>query len=105
MQKCIECGSNLIEIDFSKSKTDYKHTADKHGRAFKCKKCNLIYLDEKTSEKIEKELKKAIKDKQIKVDGEVWEEVSKFVKGHKKAYPSIKFFTQRALLEKMSREN
>ena len=105
MEKCIECGSKLVEIDFSKSKAGYKHSPDKHGRAFKCTKCNLIYLDDKTSERIEHELKKAIKDKQIKVDGEVWEEVDKFVKSHKKAYPSIKFFTQRALLEKMSREN
>ena len=105
MEKCLDCGSKLKEIDFSKSKAGYKHDSKKHGRAFKCSKCNTVYFDESTSKRLSKEIEKATKDKLIKVDEETWNEVKQFVKTHKRDYPSMKFFTQKALLEKLSREH
>lgn len=104
MDRCIDCGSKLIEIDFSKSKADYKHNTKKHGRAFKCKKCNIVFFNAKTSRQVKNELEKAPKDKLIKVDKSIWEEVHAFVSKRKRDYPSIKFFAQRALVEKILRE-
>lgn len=101
----MECGSKLVELDMSKSKSGLRAGSKAPGRAFKCPKCNIIYFDEHTSAKVKKDLNKAIKDKLIKVDESIWQDVQVFVRDHKCNYPSVKFFTQKALLEKLARES
>jgi len=99
MRKCKECGGKMKEIDFS-SVPEIKHTKST-GKAYECKKCGDIESDRESSRRLREEL---TSDKSVKIDRTIWEKISTFVRKHKAEYPSMKFFTQKAVLEKLRRE-
>ncbi|MDI6916293.1 MAG: hypothetical protein QMC80_00675 [Thermoplasmatales archaeon] len=100
MKKCKECDGEMKEIDFS-SIPEIKHTKIA-GKAYECKKCGDIELDMETSRKLRKKL---ISDKSVKIDRTIWEKINTFIRKHRTEYPSMKFFTQKAVTEKLRRES
>ena len=100
MKKCKECGEEMKEIDFS-SIPEIKHTKST-GKTYECKKCGDIELSEESSRRLREEL---IPDKSVKIDKIIWEKINTFIRKYRTEYPSMKFFTQKAVLEKLRREN
>ncbi len=100
MKKCKECGGEMKEIDFS-SIPEIRHTKST-GKAYECKKCGDIELDRESSRRLRDEL---TLNKTIKIDRTIWEKISTFVRKHRTEYPSMKFFTQKAVVEKLRRES
>ena len=97
--KCKDCELEMVEIDFTQI-TEIEHNREKDGRAYECTKCGNIEIDIKTSLKIKREMN-TLKDKTIKIDGTVWKSLNEFVRENKNKYPSMKYFAQIAILEKL----
>lgn len=97
--KCKQCKSEMKEIDFSEIGEIHSE-----GKAYECEECGYIELDKNSSAKLRNELKNAKKDKAVKIDRELWAKVYEFVEENKDKYPTMKFFTQKAILEKLEKE-
>jgi hypothetical protein len=99
LKKCPECGSTLKVTKYGKP-----GSRKKDKKALHCEKCHSYYLDNKTWEKLEEEMDEAERTKLIRVSKDIWDEANKFVRKNKTEYPSLKYFTQKALREKIARE-
>jgi hypothetical protein len=102
--KCKDCGAAMRELDFSKV-PELELESGVDGVVYECKRCGTIEPDEKLSTMLTAEMRNSSADKTIKVDRNVWERVNHHIKKHRTSYPSLKFFTQRALLEKLEKES
>ncbi len=85
---------------------------EKETISYRCSNCGDFFIEEKKkkSTSAPEESAKTVSgrkesyDKHIKVHKDVWEMASDFVRNNKIMYPSIKFFTQQAIMEKIKRE-
>jgi hypothetical protein len=80
--------------------------------SYRCSNCGDFFIEEREiksattsteADTVVSERKESV-DKHIKVHKDVWGMASDFVRKNKIMYPSIKFFTQQAIMEKINRE-
>ena len=106
MKACKKCDVELLGMVLSSD--DEKETI-----SYRCPSCGDVFIEE--TEKIPVQSPVAEKsgtldrpqggDKHIKVHRDIWSMANKFVQENKIMYPSIKFFTQQAIIEKIRKEN
>lgn len=105
MKNCDKCGINMLSMVLSSNENS-------ETLSWRCPSCGDVLIDMRekepeppATEAIEREEpKKKAKDKHVKVHEEVWTMASEFVRTNRIMYPSIKFFTQQAIMEKIKRE-
>ena len=105
MANCKKCKEELISMILDSDE-------EKETISYRCSNCGDFFIEEKkiepTAATMETDTivsgRKESVDKHIKVHKDVWEMASEFVRKNKIMYPSIKFFTQQAIMEKIKRE-
>ena len=106
METCKGCGVQLIGMVLSSD--DKTETI-----SYRCPSCGDFFLKEKERipersqeiQKVEMSTLSKGSDKHIKVHRDVWSMAHNFVQDNKIMYPSIKFFTQQAIIEKIRKES
>ncbi len=105
MKNCEKCGVSLLQMVLSSDeKTEMI--------SYRCPSCGDAFIKEvqKQLPKIEEEdattaqTRKRSVDKHVKVHRDIWNMANEFVQENKIMYPSIKFFTQQAIIEKIKME-
>ena len=104
MTACKKCNEQLISMVLESDE-------EKETISYRCANCGDFFIEEREIESspASKEPATAVPprtesvDKHIKVHRDVWEMANEFVREHKIMYPSIKFFTQQAIMEKIKR--
>jgi len=102
MVTCKKCNEELISMILGSDE-------GKETISYRCSNCGDFFIEEReiepeTSSEKPVPPRKENADKHIKVHKDVWEMASDFVRKNKLMYPSIKFFTQQAIMEKIRRE-
>ena len=106
MKACKKCSVELLGMVLSSD--DEKETV-----SYRCPSCGDFFIEETekipeqppVAEKTERSDQPRGGDKHIKVHRDIWSMANKFVQENKIMYPSIKFFTQQAIIEKIGKEN
>ena len=105
MKNCEKCGVSLLQMVLSSDeKTEMI--------SYRCPSCGDAFIKEeqKLPPEIVKEdattaqKRKRSIDKHVKIHRDIWHMANEFVQENKISYPSIKFFTQQAIIEKIKRE-
>ncbi len=106
MRNCGKCDVPMLSMVLTSDETT-------ETVSWRCPSCGDVLIDmrqkepEVVEEKEEKKRPSAgrkARDKHVKIHEEVWEMANDFVSNNKIMYPSIKFFTQQAIMEKIRRE-
>lgn len=105
MENCEKCGVSLLKMVLSSDE-------ESEMISYRCPSCGDAFIKEEPKQPLDIEeegttptpTRKISIDKHVKIHRDIWHMANDFVQENKIMYPSIKFFTQQAIIEKIKRE-